>query len=162
MGSQDQVLDSRHADFTQSFINASLQRGFSLVGCEIHYNHYGDRGVVDVILNRRGSEEGQMDWEICELKPRLSNIGEAIRQVRRAQRYFRESRKDLFEEDLQHKLAFLLVLEATDHNLKQYRNHPGLFQGIEVRFHHEDPNQCRQIESLKAIHEAVREAQLGG
>ncbi len=46
---------------------------------EKHYNFYGSRGFIDILFNR-----SQLT-SICEVKPVLTNLGEAIRQLNRAQ-----------------------------------------------------------------------------
>ena len=50
-----------------------------LIEVEKPYNHYGSRGFIDVLFSVGFSTS------ICEVKPVLYNLGEAIRQLRRAQ-----------------------------------------------------------------------------
>ncbi len=147
-----QIVDWKHSGLAQSFIERQALEGFGLAGCEVHYNHYGDRGVVDVLLKR--SVSGRSLWWVCELKPFLQDIGEAVRQVHRAQTYLRKSRSDLFgEED---ELKFGLVLLASDHNWLAYRKHCDLFRNFQVLFHHEDARTERRIRNFQEIFEAMQ------
>ena len=43
------------------------------------YNHYGSRGFIDILFTF-----GNFTTSICEVKPVLHNLGEALRQLRRA------------------------------------------------------------------------------
>ncbi len=43
------------------------------------YNHYGSRGFIDILFTF-----GPYTTSICEVKPVLNNLGEALRQLRRA------------------------------------------------------------------------------
>ena len=152
---QTKIYDRRHAAFMESFITASIARGFRLHGCEVPYNHYGNRGVVDVLLRKATPANDGFEWHVCELKPVLADIGEAIRQVQKSAQYFRESRRDLFSSARSHSFRFPLVLEASAHNFQLWREHSHLFRDIEVLFHHEDPHTLSQIENLREIEEAI-------
>jgi len=43
------------------------------------YNHYGSRGFIDILFTF-----GKYTTSICEIKPVLYNLGEALRQLKRA------------------------------------------------------------------------------
>ncbi len=156
------VFDERHAGLMQSFVAASLREGFEFVGCEAPYNHYGDRGVVDVVLRKRRPGGGGGVWHVCELKPVLTDVGETIRQVHRAREFFQKARPDLFEGEIGPEVRFLLVLEASEHNLAVVRNHADLFAGMEVVFHHEDLALRDRCQSVFEIHSAILWARRGG
>lgn len=151
---EQQVLDWRHSGLAQRFIAREVAEGFSLVGCEVHFNHYGDRGVVDVLL--RKDVGGRWLWWVCELKPILLDVGEAVRQVHRAKTYLRQSRSDLFGEG--DRLEFLLVLEAGEHNWDVFRRHVDLFRDVRVLFFHDDKELERRFRNFQEIREAIEVA----
>lgn len=155
------IYDGKHAALMQSFISVSLREGFEFVGCEVPYNHYGDRGVVDVVLRKRKARRGGGVWQVCELKPVLADVGETIRQVHRAREYFQKARPDLFTGGMEEEVHFLLVLEASEHNLTVLRNHADLFTGMEVVFHHENHALRDRCQSTFEIHSAILEAKRG-
>ena len=148
--------DHQHAAFTQSFIEVMKKRQYSLVGCEIMYNHYGDRGVIDVVLRKDSADQKRSTWLICEMKPRLYDIGEAIRQVHRAEEYFLRARPDMKIQDWENEYRFVLVLEADKQNLYQVESlHRNLFAGIDVMYHHRDSHQVDTIERMREIMNAI-------
>jgi hypothetical protein len=149
------VYDHRHASFTKSFISQKKSQGYQLVGCEVLYNHYGDRGVVDVVMSKHVSDTKEVEWLICEMKPQLVDIGETVRQVKRAQEYFCKARSDMVVKDCVNRYRFLLVLEANDHNLMQALKYREIFQGIEVLYHHEDLVVKNRIMAVSEIENAV-------
>lgn len=137
MASTQHVHDHRHATFTKSFISQKKSEGYQLAGCEVLYNHYGDRGVIDVVMRKQISGTKEVEWMICEMKPQLYDIGDTVRQVKRAQEYFCKARSDMIMKDCMNRYRFLLVLEANDHNLMQVQKYRDLFQGIELMYHHD-------------------------
>ena len=147
--------DHRHASFTQSFIDRMRKNRFRLVGCEILFNHFGDRGVIDVVLRRDNSQERSATWLVCEMKPQLNDVGEAIRQVRRAQAYFCQARPDILVKERENQYWFVLVLKAHEHNLQQLNQYHDLFGDIEILFHHEDPAEIQRIQNRHKIQQAV-------
>ena len=147
--------DHRHALFTQSFIDRMRKNRFNHVGCEILFNHFGDRGVIDVVLRRDNPNERSATWLMCEMKPKLYDVGEAIRQVRRAQAYFCQARPDICVKERENQYRFVLVLEAKESNLQQLIQYHDLFGDIEILFHHEDPAEIQRIQNLHKIQQAV-------
>ncbi len=148
--------DHQHAAFTQNFIEAMKKQQYSLVGCEIMYNHYGDRGVIDVVLRKDYVDQKRSTWLICEMKPRLYDIGETIRQVHRAEEYFCRARPDMKMQGWENEYRFILVLEADKQNLHQVQcQHRDLFAGIDVMYHHSDSHQIDAIERMSEIMNAI-------
>jgi hypothetical protein len=144
--------DHKHASFTQSFIAKKQREGFRLVGCEVMFNYFGDRGVIDVVLRKDYPSERRAIWVLCEIKPDLHDIGEAIRQVRRAEQYFCRARPDLRVKDWENEYEFVLVLEASKQNLLEVLDlHRDLFKGVEVMYHHEDPAKIDELAVMEEI-----------
>ncbi|MBI1390792.1 MAG: hypothetical protein GC154_20375 [bacterium] len=133
--------------------------GYRLDACEVMFNHYGDRGVVDVALRKEDPVKRLMEWLICEMKPWLADVGEAIRQVRRAQEYFCLSRPDFARKGWVNQYRFLLVLEANDQNAAQVQQYRDLFHGMEIAWHHQDEALRRRILYRIEIDDAVSSIQ---
>lgn len=116
------------------------------------FNHFGDRGVVDAILRRNFAGERKATWLVCEIKPQLFDIGETIRQVRRAQEYFCKARPDMRVDGWENEYRYLLVVEANRENAIQVVDtHRDLFAGIEVAYHHEDQRNLALIRNMEEI-----------
>ena len=72
--------DKKHRELMTRFIEyteRSTKKYFPDMRFEIEkpYNHYGSRGFIDILFSA-----GTATTSICEVKPVLYNIGEALRQ----------------------------------------------------------------------------------
>jgi hypothetical protein len=77
------IDDKRHRELMTKYIeyiekDFKFAKGF-LIEIEKPYNFYGSRGFIDVLFSIGVSTS------ICEVKPVIFNLGEAIRQLRKAQ-----------------------------------------------------------------------------
>ncbi len=121
--------DKKHRDMLNEFIKEKIEQGYKFVGSEIIYSYYGKEGSIDVILKNK---EGNRLF-VCELKPKLVDLGKAIRQVKRAKEFFVNARPEFskFKE-----IDYLLVLKATRENLEMCTEYINLIRGIDVLFWH--------------------------
>ena len=79
------------------------------------YNHYGSRGFIDILFTF-----GPYTTSICEVKPVLNNLGEALRQLRRAhEAILNNAIKDYPIND---HIYLRLVTEFSEENVKIIRN----------------------------------------
>ncbi len=76
------IDDKKHRELMTKFIEyiekIPLKNKNLLMEIEKPYNYYGSRGFIDVLFS------GGVSTSICEVKPVIYNLGEAIRQLRRA------------------------------------------------------------------------------
>lgn len=122
------VHDARHATLMQAYIKDMQAKGYTLVGVEVPYNYYGQRGFIDVVL-RRTTPQGE-EWLVSEIKSTLLDIGEAIRQVNRAREYFLMGSTCLAPTNA--RVTYNLVLRAVDSNVRLWRMHQTLLDGVPV------------------------------
>ena len=54
---------------------------------EVHYNHYGTRGIVDLFV-RKTYESGSIRDDVIEIKSELTNANEIIRQFNKMSSFF--------------------------------------------------------------------------
>jgi len=78
------INDRKHRELMTKYIEyieQSNKEYFPDIKFEIEkpYNYYGSRGFIDVLFSA-----GERTTSICEVKPVLYNLGEALRQLRRA------------------------------------------------------------------------------
>lgn len=88
---------SKHEEFSYP---SSSRFGKVTAEPEVHYNHYGDRGVVDVVIVKRPKEdqsdfhpEDRCKWDtvtLLEIKAHIEDVGETLRQFKRMRKYFFE------------------------------------------------------------------------
>ena len=83
------VTDEKHRNLlnkyikhTESLMIYGSEKNTS-IEVEYPYNYYGDRGFIDVLVIRNLGDILN-SIRICEVKPDLDNLGEAIRQLRKA------------------------------------------------------------------------------
>ncbi|MFB3789397.1 MAG: hypothetical protein ACE15F_23805 [bacterium] len=149
------VRDQKHASFLSRFIQAKIKDGYHLAGCEVPFNHFGDRGVIDVVLRCDDPLVHKAVWWICEIKPALYDIGDTIRQVRRAEQYFCQARPDMNKPGWENEYRFVLVIDAQMENFQDMDKYRDLFQGIEVVYFNQNPEQIQQIKILDEIQQAI-------
>lgn len=122
------------------------------VEIEVPFNWYGERGFVDLLAKRtipvyapfvgRNPEIKIIGkdcfYDICELKTRIEDLGETIRQIRRAKEFFPLARGLLKS----HCFGWLVLLDISD-NRRCFKENEELLKaaGIETRFF--DPSSSR-------------------
>jgi len=83
------ISDKAHRELMSKYI-CFLKEMSDAKGCdnaqlavEKPYNYYGQRGFIDILFSEGTAEYGRN--VIVEIKPKLDNLGEAIRQLNRAE-----------------------------------------------------------------------------
>jgi hypothetical protein len=137
----EKVYDKEHAEFMNSFIAEYKMRGWGEEH-EVPYNWYGQRGWIDALLHK-----GDV-LLVCELKPRLGNVGEAIRQVKQAREAFLKACPSYASFNDIH---YPLVLKATEENLGTCREYLNLIKDLEVIFWSGDKELQERINSKYGI-----------
>lgn len=148
-------IDQLHASLMQQFLEA-MESEYEVVEVEAPYNHYGFRGFVDVVLRSRAKDPIPR-WRVCELKPELTDLGEAVRQVKKAQRYFCQARGDLLGRE-EYEIEFPLVLLATYENLHMCIHYFNVLRDIKVEFFSPDREMTRAIANRYEIFAAMEDA----
>lgn len=90
---------------------------------EAHYNYYGDRGVVDLYVVEKFSDEGRYDWTqgtLYEVKSNsaldnVSGANEIVRQFNRMQKYFYEDESWRRPKIIHYELCFIPSPETLEH-----------------------------------------------
>ena len=114
------INDKRHRELMTKYIEHTEQiskENFPDMRFEIEkpYNHYGSRGFIDILFTF-----GNYTTSICEVKPVLNNLGEALRQLRRAhEAILNNAIKDYPIND---HIYLRLVTEFSEENVKIIRN----------------------------------------
>ncbi len=154
------VHDSEHATLIEAYINASRKKGFELVGCEVPYNYYGNRGFIDVILKRTDNQTRTVHWLICEMKTKLCDVGGTIRQVKKAEQFFfKDKEKDIVDRKYVNLFEYPLVLKATSENYDIYTSYRKIFKDIKVMFFDANSSIFENTESRLEILKAIKECQ---
>jgi len=135
MNLKKNIFDKEHAEFMNQFISEYKEKGYN-VEHEVPYNWYGDRGFIDIVLCKGNK------LIICELKPQLTDIGETIRQVRKAEDVFLKAKPEYsrFED-----IKFVLVLKATNENLEVCKQYSEVLKGVKVIFWNTDKKAQERI-----------------
>lgn len=124
--------DAAHAALVQAFVRWLRSKPWVWTNCEVPYNFYGERGVIDVLALMRPTPAAPWYGIACELKPELLNLNETMRQVTKAQNYFQlPSSISAFGRPI---LRFPLVLQATEHNYVTVTQYADVLDGIEIHF----------------------------
>jgi len=80
----------KQRDKDEKYIPSSRKLKFQT---EVPYNHYGDRGFIDLIMTtmRQGKIERK---HMIEFKTEIRDLGEMLRQYKRMRRYYPEDDQD--------------------------------------------------------------------
>jgi len=144
--------DAAHATMQREYTLSKESEGWTLFGTEVPYSN--GLGFVDVVMFRERPNTGR-SWLVAELKPTMQNVGEAIRQVRRAQQLFFRSYVGLPGSANSQNHGFPLVVLASEENWRRCAAYSALFTGIELKFFHPDPTQERAVRSKFEIETAI-------
>ena len=155
MNAHSPIKDYKHATLMKKFITDQQNDGFQFIGCEVFYNYFGARGVVDVLLRKDDGGTKTSTWLVCELKPALYDIGETIRQVRRAKEYFCKARPEYTNVGWTNIYKFVLILEASAYNYEQVKEFRELFSDIEIQHYHSDKSRLKQINNMVEIDRTI-------
>ena len=142
---QDGLLDRKHAILMREYIENCEQNNFEIVSCETPYNHYGERGFIDLILRKSNNHSKICYWKLCEFKPMLFDLGETIRQIHRSKEYFFKDQKKLLNQGFSNIIEFPLSLEANKTNLSVCLKYLELLRDINIEFFSTDTKLAQQI-----------------
>lgn len=135
MGARDEIWDKDHAKFMKGFVAEYKAQGWSEEH-EVPYNWYGQRGWIDVLLHKGNT------LLVCELKPKLENVGETIRQIKQAQEVFLKALPSYKKFD---DIQYLLVLKANDENLRLCKKYFDLLKDLDVFFWSENKEKDKSL-----------------
>ena len=137
--------DNKHAEIMNYIVkNLRYTKGFpensQSIEVESPYNYYGDRGFVDIvvyskntILKRDNITEKFFHYDsltLWEIKTELNDIGELLRQINRAQKYFLKARQIIGKHKIdtqRTEVKSFLVFPNTPHNIKTFNENTELF-----------------------------------
>lgn len=80
------MKDKRHADMVNKVVNILRNNTNNILEVEQPYNYFGDRGVIDLAW--------ALPWSGCwcirliEFKTEIVDLGETIRQIKKASKYY--------------------------------------------------------------------------
>jgi len=116
-----------------------MSPNFHVVGVEMPWSYYGHRGILDLALRSRALVGGKRQWVLCEMKPELLDVGEAIRQVKKVRQYFLrdEDRKGMLEGEAS-EVTCPLVLLASEFNLVRCMKYYRVLRDIDIVFFSKD------------------------
>lgn len=126
------LLDGKHAALVKAYTQHCIDKGFSLVEHEAHFNYYNNRGFLDVLAKKE--VPGGFAWIAAECKATLSDLGATLRQIRNAKAYFMKGRPELFDPKLKHVVRFPVVIASTEENFRLWREYSDSFRDVEVVF----------------------------
>jgi len=155
-------IDKAHATMMQDYIAAmvNVSGNFDLVGVEMPYSYYGNRGILDVVLKSKEPLRGRRQWLVAELKPELLDVGRAVRQVTKARKYsFKDEEMKRLLGDEAYDLTHVLVMLATEENLQRAMDYCHLLRNIHIMFFSSRPGQTKKIAGKYAIFRAIKKAQ---
>lgn len=87
------MKDEKHASLVEEIINYK-ERFYEedeiiSLKTEEHYNHYGDRGVIDIVLKIQSSYGTETTLFLIEVKPEIVNLNRTIRQIKKMNKFYR-------------------------------------------------------------------------
>ena len=127
-----QLDDETHAAMAQAFVKWLRRHQAVATFCEVPYNFYGERGVVDVVALLQPAPAVPWRGIACELKPVIYDLGATIRQVKKAERYFQlPPALSALGSPI---LRFPLILEANERNYLTALHYADVLDGVEVHF----------------------------
>ena len=154
--SSSPLRDAAHARMQRDYIHARQAEGWRLLGAEMPYGN--GNGFADVVLFKDEAGDGGRRWLVSELKPTLQNVGEAIRQVRRASGLFPRSYPELLGPDGAPNCRFPLVILASEENWRRCVLFSALLAGVDLEFFHPDRAVQTTVSSKFEIECAILEA----
>ncbi len=149
-------VDVAHASFMEEFIRA-MSVTFDVVGVEMPWAWFGHRGILDVALRSKELVRGERHWLLCELKPDLIDVGEALRQVKKVQQYFMQDQKKLVGDEA-HAVTCPLVLLASESNLAKCMRYYHLLKGVHIMFFNADTAVTDMIAGKYEVFQATKAA----
>lgn len=134
----------------EAAISAYKANGFELIGVEIPWSHYGQRGVLDAAFRSKSLINGQRVLVLAEFKSKLADIGRAVRQVHLTQAYFFSgiSNKERYvAEHESTRVLYPLIVHADPENLSIALRYSQLLSEVDIQFFHPQPSVAEKISS---------------
>ncbi len=124
---------------------------------EVPYNHYGDRGFIDLLITtkRRGKIERK---HMIEFKTEIRDLGEMLRQFKKMEKYYPEADEDGKDEWFDRKKRYipLLMVKKTSKNnriLIENRDYIGLKSFNSIRLWNPDDKSVTYGKQLLENHQ---------
>lgn len=127
---------------------------FQLLGLEIPFSHYGERGFCDAWLAQRDFSKKTQYWVTAEIKPEIVDIGETVRQVNRMKLYFYKDKKSLLD-GWNNQLLFPLIVEASESNFRTFMEYEDYFRNIDLIFFDKTTGLKNEFNQRLEIHKSI-------
>lgn len=152
-------IDWAHATLMEAYVAKAKQEGYELLGVEIPWSYYGNRGVLDAALRSRELVDGKRVVVLAEFKTQILDVGRCIRQVQLVRKYFMRGAESgaFFKKDEQSEIRCPLIVMATVENVKQAVKYHHLFRDIDIIFFHEDESVATRMREQYEIRLAFKE-----
>lgn len=100
---------------------------------EAPYNYFGERGIVDLAFYHNGADWGTNRLVLREFKTEIVDIGETIRQIKKAHKYFalantHVGRIRIIKENLE--ILSILILADTPKNREDLEKYDTLLSNL--------------------------------
>lgn len=123
------IRDEKHRRLMSNYIKDIEE--LNTISEEFHielekpYNYYGSRGFMDIIYT------SDVSTSICEVKPDLSNLGEAIRQLRKAEDAIKnDAIKDF---PIRYSKLFLRIISIlNENNIKIIKESYSILKNVDI------------------------------
>lgn len=135
------MSDKKHRLLMTRFIATCLPKD-TVIDTEVPYNHYGIRGFVDIVSTK--SFDKYNFHQLYELKTNLNDVGEAIRQVKKQEKWYKTG-VDLPQQD---EIMSYLVLPFTKENVEVFLENTALFKSINLIWFF--PEEGKYLQKFKA------------
>ena len=162
---QNKIRDEKHATIVQDFVKRFMTKKWTVVGYEIPYNYFGNRGFIDVLLKKQFQRESQ--FIVAEIKTEIVDVGATLRQIEKSRQFLLKARPDIFKKTKNDKISFPLVLPAADKNIISFARHWMLLQQVKTIFLVPNGSARNQIigklkiaAAMQARHEEIDEISL--
>jgi len=151
-------VDGKHAHLMEAYITKAVRNGCDLIGVEIPWSHYGNRGVLDAALWSSKGKVGGRVLVLAEFKSELIDVGGCIRQVELVRKYFLKGAQMPEFEDLGEscEVRYPVILLATMVNARQAVKYHHLLRDMELYFFHEDDKVRQDIMNKYEIMLAIQ------
>lgn len=158
MKGSSKLYDKRHAKLVEDIVKyiKEIDKSDDIVWLktEEHYNHYGNRGSVDIAyLSNLSYSKGKF-LRLYEVKPEIRNLNETIRQCKKAYKFFLSEFSgkrlvDLFIEPTSYNLDVLLEHQETlnsafsggDYRIAFFYDGPRQVSGVSYSYPQNDPGE---------------------
>lgn len=120
------LIDARHAALQNQFVELLEELGWT-VRVEVSFNHYGDRGRIDILAWHPATRT----LAVVEIKSRMDNVEETLGRIDVKTRLAREIAAE-FGWQAAHVVPMLVLAEGTTQR-RHLAQHAALFRRFELR-----------------------------